>query len=112
MRELGTSALGQRQLSPWYLDDNRHKVLGAIDLEVVDLHGYSKFGDGVFQHERLFQLTLAIYVVELFKLLACVVSLPEIELRLLIVCERDANAAELAVEVPTDVSGFRNTDRR
>jgi hypothetical protein len=53
---LGAAALGQGHLTARNLDNDGNKILCAIQLEVIDLHGNGEFGDGVFEHQRVFQL--------------------------------------------------------
>ena len=52
--------LGEGELAAGDLDDDGDEVLGAIELEVVDLHGDGELGDGVAQHERVFELALLV----------------------------------------------------
>jgi hypothetical protein len=74
-RVLGAAALGQGQLAAGNLDDDGDEVLGAIELEVIDLHGDGELGDGVFKHERVFKLALFVDGGELAELLVGVVAL-------------------------------------
>ena len=58
----------------------RHEILGAIQLEVIDLHRDGQLRDRIAQHQRVFQLPLFIRGGELGELLAGEVALPIIEL--------------------------------
>ena len=44
-RVLVAAALGQRQFAARNLDDDGNKIFGAIELEVIDLHGDGELGD-------------------------------------------------------------------
>ncbi len=61
---LGAAALGQRKLATGNLDDDGHEIFGAIELEVIDLHGDGEIGNGIFEHERIFKLALLVDVGE------------------------------------------------
>ena len=76
---LRAKLLCQRQLAARNLYGERHKVLCAIELKVVQLHGYRKFSDGIAQHERIFKLALLLRPVELAKLLVGVISLAVVQ---------------------------------
>ena len=72
---LRAETLGQRQLAAGDLDHDRHEVLGAVELEIVDLHGDGQVGDGIAQHQCVFELPLLVHLVELGELLVGVVAL-------------------------------------
>ncbi len=63
-RVLGAAALGQREFAAGDLDHDRHEVLGAVELEVIDLHGDGELGDRVVEHQRIFELALLVDGVE------------------------------------------------
>ena len=65
-RALRAAAARQRQLAARNLHRHRHEVLRAIQLEVVHLHRDRDVGDRVLEHQRLFELTLALHAVDCF----------------------------------------------
>ena len=73
-----------------------HEILGAIELEVVDLHRDRKLGDGIAEHQRVFKLALFVCDRELAEHFGTEVALTVVELGFGI-CERDLDLAELAV---------------
>ena len=79
------------------LNDDGDEVLGAVELEVIDLHGDGKIGDGILQHQRVFQLTLLVDRGEVAELLFSVVALAVVELGGSVLRERDFYPAEVAV---------------
>ena len=79
-RVLRAASLGERQLAAGNLDDDGHEILGAVELEVIDLHGDGELGDGIVEHERVFELALFIDGGELAELLVGVVALAIVEL--------------------------------
>ena len=89
-RVLGAAALGQGQLAAGNLHDDGNEILGAVELEVIDLHGDGEIGDGIVEHERVFKLALAVHVVELVEFLVRVIALAVVELGLLILLEGNA----------------------
>ena len=54
---------------------HRHEVFGAIELEVVHLHGDRDVGDRVLEHQRLFELALLVRGRELRELLVGEIAL-------------------------------------
>ena len=40
--------------------DDGNEVFGAVELEVIDLHRDGELGDGIAQHQRVFQLPLLV----------------------------------------------------
>ena len=77
----GAAALGQRQFAARNLDHNGHEIFGAIQLEIIDLHGDGEFGDRIAQHQRIFELPLLVGGVELAELFAGEVALAIIQVR-------------------------------
>ncbi len=77
---LGAAALGEGKLAAGDLDDDGDEVLGAIELEVIDLHGDGKIGDRVLKHQRVFELALLVDRGEVAEFLVSVVALAIIEL--------------------------------
>ena len=75
----GAAAFGQGQFTPRNLDNDGDKILRSIQLEVIDLHGDSEFGDRIVQHQRVFQLAFFVGGVELAEHLAGIVALAVIE---------------------------------
>ena len=72
----------QRQFAARNLDRDRHKILGAVQLEVIHFHRDGQVGDRVAQHQRVFELPFLIGGGELVERLAGEVTLAEIELAL------------------------------
>jgi len=71
---LRAALLGQRKFASGNLDDDRHEVFRVVKLEVVDLHRDGQLGDGIAEHERIFELALLIGDSELAEDLACVIT--------------------------------------
>src|SRR5579863_3277268 len=94
---LGAATLGKGQLPPWNLDDDRDKVLSAIELEVIDLHGNEKFCDRIFEHERIFKLALLVHGGKTAELLVSVITFAITQLGIEILRERNFDTAEVAV---------------
>ena len=80
-RVLGAAAFGQGQFAPRNLDNDGNEVLRPIQLEVIDLHRDSEFGDRIVQHQRVFKLALLVGGVEFAEHLAGIVALPVVERR-------------------------------
>ena len=66
---------------PGNLDHHRHEILGAVQLEVIHLHGDGQLRDRIAQHQRVLQLPLFVGRGEFAELLAGVVALAVIQRR-------------------------------
>ena len=69
-----------------------------VELKVIDLHGDGQVGDGVAEHQRLFELPFFIRGRELIEFLAAEVTLAVVELGRSYFLKRDLHAAELAIQ--------------
>src|ERR1039458_2695396 len=98
-RALRAAFARQRQLAAWNLSYHWDKVLGGIELEIVDLHGDGDLGHGVGHHQGVLQLAFHVRGSEIIKGLVGDVSHAVIQLSGGIFLERDLNAAKLAVEI-------------
>src|SRR5579863_5781492 len=94
---LGAATLGKGQLPPWNLDDDRNKVLSAIELEVIDLHCNGKLCDRIFEHERIFKLALFVYGGKTAEFLVGVIAFAITQLGIETLREGNLDAAEVAV---------------
>src|SRR3984885_2585407 len=94
---LGAATLGQGELAAGNLDNDRHEIFRPVELEVIDLHRDGELGDGILEHERVFELTLFIDGVEVAELLIRVVALAVIEVRAYVLRERDFHPAEMSI---------------
>src|SRR5689334_8716452 len=57
-RVFSAALLGQRQFAARNLNHQRNEILGPVELEIIQLQGDREFGNGVSQHERVFELSL------------------------------------------------------
>ncbi len=73
-RALGAAAPRQRQFAARNLHHHRHEIFGAVQLEVIHLHGDGQVGDGVAQHQGVFELPLFVRGGELIEFLAGEIS--------------------------------------
>ena len=94
----GAAAFGKRQFAPWNLHHDGNKIFGAIQLEVIDLHRDGEFGDGILEHQRVFELPFFIGGGELAEFFAGVVALTVIQLGCRVGVDGDLDAPELAVQ--------------
>ncbi len=65
---------------PGILIDDGNEILGAIELEVIDLHGDGELGHGILEHQRIFKLALLVDGSEFAEFLVGVIALAIIEL--------------------------------
>ncbi len=79
---LRTAAPGQLELAAGNLGGHRDEILRPRDLEVVQLQGDRDVGDRVLEHQRFFDLPLALDAVLLRPLLVGVVPWPVRQRRL------------------------------
>ena len=79
------------------LDHYWHEILGAVQLEIIDLHRDGELRDGIAQHQRVFELPLFFGRSELAEGFAGEVALAIIELGGQAVVQRNLDAAELAI---------------
>src|SRR5439155_7266904 len=92
----GAAATGQSQLTPRNLDDHGDKILGPVQLKVIDLHDNGQVRNGIAQHQRILELPFLVGGSELAELLAGEIAAAIIELGGY-VFERDTDLAEPAV---------------
>ncbi len=86
-RVFSAAAPGESKLTARNLYDDRNEVLGAVELEVINLHGDGQIGDGIFQHQGFFKLALAIDFIEFLEYLVRIIALAIVELGFLIILE-------------------------